>query len=51
MQTALYGKMKERKGQWLIGVNTQNVFYLSIAATQHKTKQRRVGAQPRINSW
>ena len=42
MQTALYGKIKERKGEWLIEVNTQNVLYLPIAATQHKTKQRRV---------
>ena len=62
MQTALYGKIKERKGEWLIGANTQNVLYLSIVATQHKTRQRRirrvliigkvrrcVGAQARIN--
>ena len=42
MQTALYGKIKERKGEWLVGVNTQNVLYLSIVATQHKTKQSRV---------
>ena len=42
MQTALYGKIKERKGEWLIGANTQNVLYLSIVATQHKTRQRRV---------
>ena len=41
MQTALYGKIK-RKGEWLIGENTQNVLYLSIVATQHKTRQRRV---------
>ena len=38
MQTALYGKIKERKGEWLIGENTQNVPYLSIVATQHKTR-------------
>ena len=38
MQTALYGKIKERKGEWLIGANTQNVLYLSIVAT-HKTRQ------------
>ena len=40
MQTALYGKIKERKGEWLIGVNTKNVLYLSIVATQHKKRQR-----------
>ena len=65
MQTAFYGKMKERKGEWLIGANTQNALYLSIVATQHKTRQRhvrrvrrvliigkvrrRVGTQVRIN--
>ena len=38
MQTALYGKIKERRGEWLIGANTQNVPYLSIVATQYKTK-------------
>ena len=37
MQTALYGKIKERKGEWLIGANTQNVLYLSIVATQHNS--------------
>ena len=42
MQTALYGKIKERRGEWLIGANTQNVPYLSIVGTQHKTRQRRV---------
>ena len=42
MQTALYGKMKERKGEWLIGASTQNLLYISIVATQHKTRQRRV---------
>ena len=42
MQTALYGKIKERRGEWLIGANTQNVPYLVIPATQHKTRQRRV---------
>ena len=40
MQTAFYGKIKERRGKWLIGANTQNVPYLSIVAAQHKTKQR-----------
>ena len=44
MQIALYGKIKERKGEWLIRANTQNVLYLSIVAKQHKTRQRRVGA-------
>ena len=38
MQTALYGKIKERKGEWLIGANTQNVLYLSILARQDKAK-------------
>ena len=42
MQTALYGKIKERRGEWLIGANTQNVPYFSIVAIQHKTRQRRV---------
>ena len=51
MQTALYGKTKERKGEWLIGGSTQNLLYLPIVATQHKTKQRRVGTQARINNW
>ena len=41
MQTALHGKIKESKGEWLIGVNTQSVLYLSIVATQDKTKARR----------
>ena len=64
MQTALYGKIKESRGVWLIGANTRNVTYFSIIATQHKTRQRRVrhllmkvnarsraGAQIRINNW
>ena len=42
MRTALYDKIKERKGEWLTGVNTQNVLYLSILATQDKTRQKRV---------
>ena len=46
MQTALYGKIKERKDEWLIGANTQNVLYLSIVASQ-QTKAREV----RINNW
>ena len=44
MQTALYGKINKKRGEWLIGVNTQNVLYLSIVATQHKAKAR-------INNW
>ena len=40
MQTVLYGKIKERRGEWLIGANTQNVPYL--VATQYKTRQRHV---------
>ena len=54
MQTALYGKIKEKKGKWLIGASTQNLLYLSIVATQRKTKQKRVrcvGTQARINNW
>ena len=43
MQTAL----KERKGEWLIGAKTQNVLYLSIVATQDKTRQRHIGVQAR----
>ena len=42
MQTALYGKVRERRGEWLTGAKTQNVPYFSIIATQHKTRQRRV---------
>ena len=56
MQTALYGKIKERKGELLIGASTQNFLYLSIVATQHKTRQRRVRrvliiGKARINNW
>ena len=54
MQTALYGKIKEKKGEWLIGANKQNVLYLSIVGTKQKPRQkrkRRVGAQPRIINW
>ena len=42
MQTALYDKIKERKGEWLIGASTQNLLSLSTVAKKHKTKQRRV---------
>ena len=46
MQTALYGKIKERRERdrmsILIGLNTQNIPYLSTVATQYKTRQRRV---------
>ena len=42
MQTDLYGKTKERRGEWLIGGNTQNKPYLSVVSTPHKTRQRRV---------
>ena len=67
MQTALYGKIKERRDEWLIVANTQNIPYLSIVTAYHKTRQRRirrllmrvkvhrrarsVGAQARINNW
>ena len=43
MQSTLYGKIKERRGEWLIGTKAQNVPYLSIVVTQHKRRQRRVG--------
>ena len=42
MQTALYDKIKEKKGEWLIGANTQNMPYISIIATQDKTRQGHV---------
>ena len=42
MQTALYDKIKERRGEWLIRANTQNIPYLSIVATQDKTRKRHV---------
>ena len=42
MHTALYGKIKERKGEWLIRATTQSVIYVSIVATQDKTRQRRI---------
>ena len=44
METALYGKIKERKKtreEWLIGANTQNIPYLSIAVTTQDKKQVR----------
>ena len=41
MQTVLHGKIKERKNDWLIGANTQDVPYLSIAATQDNTRQHK----------
>ena len=47
MQTALHGKIKERKCESLIAANTQNVLYLSIVATQDKTRQRHIGVQAR----
>ena len=42
MQTAFYVKIKERReagGEWLIGGTAKNIPYLSITATQHKTRQ------------
>ena len=45
MQTALYGKIKERSETGvagLIGANIQSIPYLSILATQDKTKARKV---------
>ena len=40
MQTALYGKIKERSDERLIGANTQNVPYLSIVATTTQDKKK-----------
>ena len=51
MQTALYGKIKERKGELLIGASTQNLLYLSIVAIQHKTRQRRVRRVWRVGEY
>ena len=56
MQTASYGKIKERRSEWLTGANTQNVPYLSIVATQHKTRESHVRRlliriKARINNW
>ena len=48
MQTALYGKIKERKDEWLVGASTQNLLYLSIVATQHNTRQRCVRRARRV---
>ena len=41
MQTAFCSEIKERRGEWLIGANMQNVPYLSVKTTQHKTKARK----------
>ena len=44
-KAVLYDKIKERRGtdsEWLIGVHTQNIPYLSTVTTQHKTKQGQV---------
>ena len=40
MQTALYGKIKEKNGESLIGPGTQNLLDLWIVATQRKTKEK-----------
>ena len=40
MQTALHGKIKERRDEWLIGGNTQNIPCLSIVATQDKKARK-----------
>ena len=47
---------KKTKGEWLIGVHIQNIIYLSIVTTQHKTRERRVRCllvriKARINDW
>ena len=56
MQTASYGKIKERRSEWLIGANTQNVPYLSMVATQRKTGESYarcllIRIKARINNW
>ena len=54
METAFYDKIKERKSEWLIGANTQNLLQLSTVAAQHKTRKRlvrRISAQARTNNW
>ena len=50
MQTDLYGKIKKGKVEWLIEANTQNVLYLSTAATQDKTRKRRVRHVKRVGA-
>ena len=50
MQTALYGKINEKKGEWLVGANTQKVLYLSIVATEQKARQRRVRHVRRVGA-
>ena len=45
VKTALYDEISERrntKGEWLLGVDTQNVPYLLVVTTQDKTRQRHV---------
>ena len=52
MQTAFHGKIKERRetrGEWYIGVNTQNIPYLSIIATKHKTQDKTKVLKVRID--
>ena len=42
MQTALHGKIKERKGEWLIGASTQLTLPFNCSnTTQDKTKARK----------
>ena len=39
-KTTLYGKIKEKKetnGEWLIGVHSQNVFYLPTVTIAQRT--------------
>ena len=43
MQKPLLSKIKvnrDMEGEWLIGVNMQNIPYFSIVATQHKRRKR-----------
>ena len=53
------GKIKgrrETRSEWLIGVHTQNIPYLSIVTTQHNTRQRHLRrllmrVKARIHDW
>ena len=37
MQKVLYAKIKEKRGKWLFGANTQNIPFNCNNATQDKT--------------
>ena len=46
MQTALHGKIKERKGEWLIGASTQKLTlpFNCSNTTQDKKTRKHAGA-------